>query len=215
MLLPDFKDKHKNQRCFILGTGPSINYQKISYLKNDIVIGVNSIYHHPIICSYMVVSDQAVWNAHSDNILRRAERDRTTVFTCMPSVMVHQNVVDCLIRKKDLADSDPADWEEIEKGVFRSGSVVVAALHLAYYMGFNEVFLLGCDCHYEAKKHFDGSPVAGIEKTNWNRVFKQYEAVKTLYGDRKIINATLGGNLEVFPRKTIQDIFNVQPPTLL
>ena len=40
------KDIHKNQRCFILGTGPSINKIDINKLKNEKCIFLSQFYLH-------------------------------------------------------------------------------------------------------------------------------------------------------------------------
>lgn len=39
-----FKDKHKGQRCVIIGNGPSLNQMDLSFLKNEICFGLNKIY---------------------------------------------------------------------------------------------------------------------------------------------------------------------------
>ena len=39
-----FKDKHKGQRCVIIGNGPSLNKMDLSFLKQEICFGMNKIY---------------------------------------------------------------------------------------------------------------------------------------------------------------------------
>ena len=38
------KDKHKGQRCFIIGNGPSLRNTDLTLLKNEITFGLNRIY---------------------------------------------------------------------------------------------------------------------------------------------------------------------------
>jgi hypothetical protein len=42
--LEEFKDKHRGQRCVIIGNGPSLNKMDLSFLKNEITFGMNRIY---------------------------------------------------------------------------------------------------------------------------------------------------------------------------
>ena len=41
-----FRGCHKNERCFILATGPSVNSQDLTVLQNEICISVAEFYHH-------------------------------------------------------------------------------------------------------------------------------------------------------------------------
>ena len=43
------KEKYKNQRCFVIGNGVSLNTQDISKLKDEVTIVSNSFYKHPIL----------------------------------------------------------------------------------------------------------------------------------------------------------------------
>ena len=42
-----YRDIHKGDRCFILGSGKSIDSEDILLLKKEIVIGINSFVNHP------------------------------------------------------------------------------------------------------------------------------------------------------------------------
>src|SRR5258708_28843911 len=44
-----FRDRHKGQRCFIIGNGPSLKKQDLSPLANEITFVTNSFYVHPIV----------------------------------------------------------------------------------------------------------------------------------------------------------------------
>ena len=39
-----FENKHKGERCFIIGNGPSLNKTDLTMLKNEITFGLNKIY---------------------------------------------------------------------------------------------------------------------------------------------------------------------------
>src|SRR4051794_33939841 len=42
----EIKDKEFQKRCFILGTGPSINNQNVNYIKDEVTICLNMSYLH-------------------------------------------------------------------------------------------------------------------------------------------------------------------------
>lgn len=111
-------------------------------------------------------------------------------------------------------------------------SVTHINLQLAYYMGFSEVILIGMDFSYKipdsAKR--SGDLIISTEADpnhfhpdyfgagkSWkdpklDRVLANYEVAKLAYENdgRKILNATAGGNLELFERVTYKSLFDSQ-----
>lgn len=113
--------------------------------------------------------------------------------------------------------------------VFAGQSVTIMNLQLAYYMGFRQVVLIGMDFSYtipdsaeregdiitstEADPNHFHPDYFGKGKT-WkdpklDRVLANYQLAKQVYeaDDREILNATPGGNLEVFPRIRYDSLF--------
>ncbi len=115
-----------------------------------------------------------------------------------------------------------------EKG-YCGQSVTVLNLQLAFYMGFSEVYLIGMDFSYVIP---ESAKVTGlsIESTEddenhfhpdyfgkgkkWHdpqleQVLKNYEMAKMVYkwDGRKIMNATVGGNLNLFDRVDYNSLF--------
>ena len=66
-------NKHKGERCFIIGSGPSLNETNMKLLKDEILFGTNTLYkgynRYGINCQYYAVSDADVWNKEIFNIL--------------------------------------------------------------------------------------------------------------------------------------------------
>ena len=105
----------------------------------------------------------------------------------------------------------------INKEVYVFASTVVyLALQIVYFLGFTEVYLLGCDCDYSGG-HFDGKQFADTSKLQdiesaenkfWNTIFDAYKVCKKVYENdgRKIYNSTVGGKLEVFERIDLKDV---------
>jgi len=123
----------------------------------------------------------------------------------------------------------PRFSQDIAKEVFCGQSVTIVNLQLAYYLGFTEVYLIGMDFSYVIP---DSAKVNGnvIESTEndvnhfhpdyfgkgkkWHdpklhNVLKSYQLCKLMYemDGRRIINSTVGGNLDIFERKEFNQLF--------
>lgn len=111
--------------------------------------------------------------------------------------------------------------------------LIQAAIPLAVYMGFRKIFLVGCDCNYKTGKDFGRIDVAHFYKESanmnmkeifyqsrkkysdyWNKrshyemIVKEWEIVKNCV-ERigvEIINAGVGGKLNVFERRSYNDV---------
>jgi hypothetical protein len=122
--------------------------------------------------------------------------------------------------------TNPSDF------VYVVNTVTVAMLQLAVYLGFNPIYLIGCDTSYSVTNmvqyengdsdllistdadpnHFDSSYFGKGKK--WHephveRMIFHYEQAKRVCYEKgvKIFNATIGGNLEVFPRVNYSELF--------
>ena len=217
-----FKDIHKGQRCFIIGTGPSLNKTNLSLIKDEIIFGVNTLYRglqkFGISCKYYAVSDVDVWKSHFKNIL-----DLDAV------LFLSSDAAESYLSKKrfskkyqknepfvirDLGEMWSSGWrvKDLSCGAYWGFTVIIdICLQAAYYMGFKEVYLLGCDCDYSGLHRFDGlktETFGGGAIGDWSKVFSSYEICKKVYEEdgREIINATVGGKLEVFKRKKLEEI---------
>ena len=93
-------------------------------------------------------------------------------------------------------------------------TVVYACLQWAVYLGFKEIYLLGCDFNFS--KNFDSPDDHFYQKVeqhytfNYKIVEKSYENAQTYAHTHGIMiyNATRGGKLEVFPRVDFDKLFN-------
>ena len=59
--LKKYKDMHKDKRCFVIGSAPTILNYDLTKLRNDFLIGTNQIYKYykiyNIYKSYLFLSD--------------------------------------------------------------------------------------------------------------------------------------------------------------
>ncbi len=115
------------------------------------------------------------------------------------------------------------------KVAYAGQSVTYINLQLAFFMGFKTVYLIGVDFNYVVPKdiikegnvwistgddpnHFDKSYFGKGKESNDPQLHKTiiaYKKAKSFYekNNRKIINCTKGGKLEIFDRQNFDDIF--------
>lgn len=111
--------------------------------------------------------------------------------------------------------------------LYQGYTVTFVAMQLAYYFGFSEVALVGCDHNFVTKgqanktvvsgdsdpNHFDKSYFAGGVKWQLPDLFQSevsYQMAKDVFEEngRKIFNCTKNGKLEIFERKKLEDFIN-------
>lgn len=221
--LKQFEGIHKGERCFIVCTGPSLILEDVEMLKSEYTFGLNSITKifsktdwRP---TYYVIEDMNVYlNLEKDLIL-------ANMVNCFASDLLIQQLkprIDFIAYPFDRLNHStiryrPSMAPQLDFSgnayvvVYGAFTVTFSALQLAVYMGFKEIYLIGCDCDYSGeKKHFEDyeitrtRPVVGEEQ----RVILTYELAKK-YADAhgiKIYNATRGGKLEVFERVNFEEV---------
>ena len=244
-----YEDCHKGERCFILACGPSIKQQDLTLLKGEICIAVSNFYVHKdydiIRPRYHCVPD--VLGGHKDVVEEYAvkwfrEMEEGTGQSVMFLSAGDKEWIErhSLFRNKEMAYLYfGGRWDDIERtgiDLTRSvpgvQSVSVMALAVALYMGFKDIYLLGCDhdwvLHYNTSVHFyveDESILAtrpgydewwiqdlGATFESLVGLWRQYKSIQRLAidGNIDVFNATEGGLLDVFPRVRYEDVVNSQ-----
>lgn len=232
--LAKYRNFHQGQRVFILGNGPSLNLCDLTSLKNEITIGVNSIFlnydrmgFHP---TYYVVEDVFVGEDRANEI--NSYRGPTKFFGNYLKYCLDEEISTLWLNVRFRYDNYPGFPHfstDALRMVWVGGTVSYINLQLAYYMGFSEVYLVGFDHSYtiptEAKmsgteiistsadpNHFH--PDYFGEGYRWHdpmvdRMEQAYRKAKRYFeaDGRKIYNASVGGKLEVFERVDFSSLF--------
>ena len=224
--LKEFKNIHENERCFIICTGPSLTLDDVNKLKNEYTFSMNSIIKlfdqtdwRP---TYYVIEDpRACFKLNDElkkwNLNKMFTADFTAGESCMEPDLTDKFIqypLDLLnhyypgiIKKPNvyLFSDDPYAI------VYDGTSVTYSAMQIAAYMGFREIYLLGCDCDYSGgKQHFmDYGLKTETANDPESKAIAAYTTAKK-YADEhgiKIYNATRGGKLEVFDRVDLDSLF--------
>jgi hypothetical protein len=104
--------------------------------------------------------------------------------------------------------------ENVAALVYDGYTITYSLLQIAIYMGFKDIYLLGCDCYYSPdpkKRHFlETQRIDPDAMTAADRMLYAYKVVKR-YADKyhiRIYNATRGGHLNVFERVSLEEVLS-------
>lgn len=219
------KNRHLNQRCFIIATGPSLTMDDVKKLKDELTIGVNSL------ClwfdelgwetTYMGVQDERAYNKLAPNlcglkpealILSDWVVNKCKLNTLTDEIIFPLNFLNHHTFHSNYGSRFSTDaYAE----VFDGYSVTFSMIQIAAYMGCREIYLLGADCNYNFEKTEEQYAVShGIIQENPQyagyKMIKAYESIKNdldINGVR-VYNAGRGGMLEVFERVDLDDVLS-------
>lgn len=215
-----FKNKHKGERCFIIGNGPSLTQNDLNLVANDVTFSCNMIFD----IIHNINWQPYYYFCHDPGYIRKFKKEITDIKTktkfigfyydtAVPVYQQYKNVADILYYvHKPHNDYREIDFNvDVEKRIYASGSISYAMLQFAFYMGFKEIYLIGFDHNFNSKTektHFagyTGNQNATVDIDNVTRGFIKTKEVADQLKVR-IINCTRGGNLEVFQRKQLEEV---------
>ncbi len=158
-----FRDRHSGEKCIILGNGPSLNDVDLKrFSQKSIVFAVNNYYRQcqRIPVNYYVVADPFYFDPDLYHDygkffyanIKELEQDNKDICYFFPV-----QFADYLVSKGTqwlntyyfLANRD---WNkrvdndvDLTKGIFGRYSVIQYCVLMAVYMGFKEIYLIGCE----------------------------------------------------------------------
>lgn len=217
--LTAYKDKHKNKRCFIVGTGPSLRMEDLEclYSNQEICISVNRIFNsfdktkwRP---DYFLATDYEF--VKDGEILNKVRNSQIFISDCCGEFWEKNK--DMTIEKfhtqyEMYAKRLPKFSSDFSKKSYLGGTVVYACMQLAVYMGCSEIYLLGVDCNYKRnsnENYFFSTGNIDTMDHGVDYMLLAFQSAKQ-YADShniKIYNATRGGMLEVFERADFDSLF--------
>lgn len=218
--LADFENRHRGQRCFILGNGPSLAKMDLRPLRDEWTFGLNRVYllHEQMgfSPSYYCASNELVLEQFADDIsalemprfLNWNARERFD--EADPSILYVRQAL-------SLADFFGHD---LTRPVCSGGTVTYLAMQVAFFMGFHQVILIGVDHDFvdqgtpnreevrvQARDANHFHPDYFPRGSRWQlpdllRSESAYHLARQAYGaaGREIIDATVGGSLQVFEK---------------
>jgi len=217
MRIQYFRNKHRGERCYILGNGPSLNEVDLGSLDGT-TFGTNRIYLAGFVPDYYTCVNPLVLDQFWEEI-----REYISTPKFLPAGLDFPDYGDVV--EIDTSLNFPHFEEYPEKSPMWEGhTVTYVALQLAFYMGFEEVILLGVDHDYgEVKRpnleviatgpdehHFHPEYFTGGVRWNYPDLRMSelaYSLAKAAYerDGRRIYNESASTKLDIFPlRKHLQ-----------
>lgn len=253
--LSGFAGRHAGERCFIVGNGPSLNQTDLSRLEGETVFGCNGIFllfdrikWRPTY--YTCVDSRVLPDRVGDiNAMLDGHPDMTAFFPARLSdhsgggapqparalIADRSNRYFFNERTPTLANP-PWTMFSPDPGAYliQPHTVTITMMQLAAYMGFSEIFLVGCDTTYKVgasvaqdtdgdrnslaltstddddANHFDPRYFGAGRRwhtPDLNAMIAQYGYARDALQAQgvRVFNATTGGELEVFDRIALDD----------
>ncbi len=219
-----FHNTHKGERCFIIGNGPSLQNTDLTKLRNEYTFGLNRIYlmfqELGFSTSFFVSINDLVIEQSADDI-QALEIPKFVSWRSRKWLTPQEDLFFLYTTY-----TGPKFARNATGRLWEGATVTYVALQLAYYFGFSEAILIGVDHSFATK----GKPNATItsEGDDPNHFSPKYfgkgfrwqlpdlETSEIAYkmarsafeaDGRKVIDATVGGKLTVFPKADYNSLF--------
>jgi len=226
--LAGLRDRHRGERCVIIGNGPSLAHMDLTPLEHDITFGANALFLH-----YDTMGFRPTYYTVADGVGAEDRADEINALTGSVK-LIPQDLVYCIRPGPDVIyfpydrshDRFPSFARDASRVVYWGSSVTYIQMQLAYHMGIRTVYLIGCDFEYtipDGVKELDivsqgpdpnhFHPDYHGKGYRWVR--PRFDRMETAFrlareafeaDGRRIINATPGGKLEVFPRQSYDEL---------
>jgi hypothetical protein len=223
--LRKLQGRHNGERCFIIGNGPSLRQTDLSLLRDEVTFGMNRIYMlfdaMGFSTTYFVAINTLLIEQFAEDI-KKLEMPRFITWRGRFWIADDPGVI--------FLDTDytpPETFSADATGrIFEGSTVTYVALQLAYYLGFDEVVLIGVDHHFSTQgpanvtvvsegddpDHFSPSyfgkgyrwqlPDLEASERAYRLALRAYQSA-----GRRVIDATVGGKLAVFPKVDYKNLF--------
>jgi hypothetical protein len=226
--LAALKNRHQGERCFIIGNGPSLRKTDLSRLREEVTFGLNRIYllfdQMGFSTTYYVAVNRMVIEQCAQEIAK-ISAPKFISWWAHDVIGLTSDMMFVRDPYRGLGFSTDAT-----RAVWEGHTVTYAAMQIAYYLGFQQVILIGVDHSYQAKGNPDttvvstGSDPNHFDPNYFGKGFRwqlpnlasseeAYILAKIRYeqAGRQILDATVGGKLLVFPKVRFEEIFATPP----
>jgi hypothetical protein len=223
--LREYQNRYAGKRCFIIGNGPSLKETDMRLLKDEYTFGMNRIFlmfpelgFKPsfLVSVNDLVIEQSVDDFRQIDIpLFVSWRARKWL---SPAPHLHY-LYTTYTGRKFARDASRRLWE--------GATVTYTCLQLAYYMGFSTAILIGVDHNFSTKGEPNKTIISEGDDPNhfhpkyFGKGFKWqlpdldtsevgYMMARNVYENagREVVDATIGGKLNIFPKADYGSLFN-------
>lgn len=211
--------------CFVIGNGPSLTFEDLEAIKVYPTFTVNFFHKGcpEFPSTYHVLLDPCFGNEEClPYVLDLYDSHSTTKFITRQNVakqLLTLNKVDRIFGTYPvLAQYRDFVRCNMTKSMTGSVNVIPFAIQCALYMGYKNIFLLGCDFNSYANlkvehfyKHGKDRMTSIGEDLRWSSFVHYHHYALQAYAQRtdcKIINLTPGSLIDAYPRNSLNLILN-------
>jgi hypothetical protein len=233
--LAALRNKYLGRRVFVLGNGPSLLKCDLKALNSELTIGSNAIFllaqSHNFLPTFLTVEDRLV--AEDRAVELNAVTGTTKLVPFDLRSFVKQDPSTIYVNFVRNYSRFPKFSANFANRVFWGGTVSYLNLQLAHFLGCSEIVLVGFDHSYRVRdqvrgavivstradeNHFDPTyfgPGYRWHDPNVARMEQAYIKAREFLTDAgsPIYNATVGGHLEVFPRRPFETFVSKSEPS--
>lgn len=235
-ILNNLKNKYQNKRCFIIGNGPSINQMDLNLMKDDYVFVSNSFFlkfddlefrpQFLTVEDHLVAEDNKFEFENLKNITKfypldlkhTLKLDDSAVYVNFPRAYIDSNSSNFPYFSDDALDK-----------IYWGGTVLYMSIQLAAFIGFSEIILIGVDLTYKIPEdikqkgnvlisqsddpnHFDSRYFGKGKRWHLPETERMQQTFSKAYHEllkenKKLVNATISGNLQEIPRVDYYSLF--------
>jgi hypothetical protein len=223
--LEQYRDKYRGQRCFVIGNGPSLRQTDLSKLRGEVTFGLNRIYlafpELGFSTTYLVsVNDLVLQQCAGE--LRGLPLTKFVTWRARP----HFKAADDLLFLDTDYTGAPNFSGDATGRLYEGYTVTYVGLQLAYFMGFSEAILVGVDHNFVTQGPANATVTSqGDDPNHFSPAYfgkgfqwqlpdlegseRAYRLAKAGYeaGGRRVLDATVGGKLAVFPKVDYNTLF--------
>jgi hypothetical protein len=219
------KDIHRGERCFIIGNGPSLKNTDLSKLKNEYTFGMNRIY----LLFPELGFTTTYFTSINDLVIEQCAEEIAGLpipkFLAWHSNRHFQRFPDDMVFLYTTY-TGPRFAYDMTRRIWEGATVTNIALQLAFYMGFEQVILIGVDHNFASKGDANKTVVSDGDDPNhfdpryFGKGFRWqlpdldtseigYEMARKTYekAGRKVLDATVGGKLTIFQKVEYDSLF--------
>ena len=241
------REKYKGtKRAFIIGNGPSLNRTDLDMLEGEVTFCMNSFFLKQgelnWTPTFYVVEDHLVAEDRADSL--NALKGSTKLFPAYLGYCLDEGPETIFFNHRARV-SYPHGFDfstDAAKITYTGCTVTFTCMQLAFYLGFEEIYLIGVDASYDIPEDSKLSQAYGVgvldmdsddpnhfhpdyfgKGFRWHdpqvsMMLEAYEEARIVTDDagQHIYNAGVGGKLEVFERCPFSEIFPAAiPPEMM
>jgi len=225
-----FKNAHLGKRCFVIGTGPSLEIWDLDTLRDngELCISVNGIIKaYPSTAwrpDYYMITDRFGYKRYKKDLLTDCGVENMLIAdTALRGDEANGFLPFHISLLPILKDCPTLFSEDVSRGVYAGGQVVYAAAQFAVYFGCSEIYLYGIDHDYSNAEHAhfsddycayteESAATPMINESN-NFIEISFKSAKRAAEQRgiKIYNASRRTKLDVFECVDFDSLFDGGP----